>query len=117
MQVFMNRLVLPKVFEPIRRQFRVADSVRNVFVAEVMLNRPGVLAVIGKLVTRSVTEHVWMHWEPNPCRHSGPGDDLSNTGRCKRPFPFPSENVRGVRIISLQATKGSQLWSPDWMGA
>ena len=40
-------LILPEVFEPAGGQFRVADSVLNVLVAEIELNRARILAGVG----------------------------------------------------------------------
>jgi hypothetical protein len=44
-------LVLPEPLEPIRRQRRVAHCRGNRAVAEVVLDRPRVLAIVGQLIT------------------------------------------------------------------
>jgi hypothetical protein len=44
-------LVTPEAFEPVGREFRIAHRVHDVFVPEVMLNRAGVVTVVGELVT------------------------------------------------------------------
>ena len=41
----------PKIFEPGRRQFGVPDRVLNVFVAEVGLQRPCLVTLVGQCVT------------------------------------------------------------------
>ena len=51
-------LVLPEALESVRGQGSIAHSRVDRLVAEIMLDRPGVLAVIGKLVTAGVAEHV-----------------------------------------------------------
>ena len=43
------RSILPEVFEPVCRQFRIADGVLNVLVAEVELNRARILAGVGEI--------------------------------------------------------------------
>jgi hypothetical protein len=44
-----SALIFPKVLEPFRRQHGVADDVLDVFVPQIMLERPRVLTVIGQL--------------------------------------------------------------------
>src|SRR5262249_50326888 len=56
-------LGLPEVLEPIWCQLRVAHGVLDVLVPEVMLQRPRVVAVIGKFEPAGVAEHVRMHAE------------------------------------------------------
>jgi hypothetical protein len=46
--------VLPKSIEPIRCQLRVANRVLDVSVPQVMLDGPGVVAVIGQLEAAAV---------------------------------------------------------------
>ena len=46
----------PKVFEAVRRHFGVPDCVLNVFVPEVMLQRPRVVAIIGELKTTGMAQ-------------------------------------------------------------
>jgi hypothetical protein len=46
----------PEVFEPIGRQFGVADCVLNVSVAQVGLQRPGIMAFVGQRKTTGVPQ-------------------------------------------------------------
>src|ERR1035438_1233281 len=59
--------VPPKSFEPIRREIGVTHRVRNVFVAEIMLQGSGVVALIGELVAAGVTQHARMHRKWQSC--------------------------------------------------
>ncbi len=54
-------LVFPKVFESAGRQLCVSNSVLNVLVTQVVLNRPGIMSVIGQLVACAVPEHVGVY--------------------------------------------------------
>ena len=58
-----SSLVLPEVLEPVRRKLRVAHSVRDVLVAQVLLDRPRVVTIVRKLVAACVAEHVRMDWK------------------------------------------------------
>lgn len=46
--------VPPEVPEPIRRQLRVPDGVRDIPVAEIRLDRPRINAVAGQLETAGI---------------------------------------------------------------
>ena len=50
--------VPPKVFESVGRQFGVPDGVLNVFVAQVVLEGPRVVAIVGELEPTGMAEHV-----------------------------------------------------------
>jgi hypothetical protein len=54
-------LVLPKSLKPVGRQLCVAHRVRNVSMAEVRLDAPGVLAPVGEVVAGGVPQHVRMN--------------------------------------------------------
>jgi hypothetical protein len=49
--------VLPKAFEPIRSHFGVSHRVHDILMAHVVLERSGVVPVIGELVAGGVPEH------------------------------------------------------------
>jgi hypothetical protein len=54
----------PEIFEPRRRQFGVAHRVLDIFVAEIRLQRPGVVAFVGERVAAGVPQHVRVRLEP-----------------------------------------------------
>ena len=41
--------VLPEIAKPLRSQFRISYRVLDVFVAEIVLQRPGIHALVGQL--------------------------------------------------------------------
>ena len=49
--------VAPEIFELVRRQFRIANGVLNIFVAEKTLDRSGVLPIIGELNPHACRSH------------------------------------------------------------
>src|SRR5262245_20803516 len=57
----------PKVLEPVGRHFGVAHRVLNVLVPEIVLQGPGVVAIIGELKTTGMAKHVRVDRE----RHLG----------------------------------------------
>jgi hypothetical protein len=48
----------PKVLESVRRHVGVPDRVLNVLVPEIVLQGPGVMAIIGQLEPAGMAEHV-----------------------------------------------------------
>ena len=51
-------LVLPEVFEPVRRQGRVADRGHDRSVAEIGLDGASIVAVVGELEPAGMPQHV-----------------------------------------------------------
>ena len=56
----------------------MSDRVLNVLVAQVVLDRPGVLAIIGQLVAGAASQHVRMDWKSYLCNVSCSGQYLSH---------------------------------------
>src|SRR5215469_9993046 len=50
--------VPPKILESVGRHFGVSDGVLNVVVPEVMLQGPGVMAIVGELEPTGMAKHV-----------------------------------------------------------
>src|SRR3974390_778881 len=55
---FRRDLVLPEAFEAIRRESRVTDGRVDRLVPKVMLDCPGVLAIVCELVAAGMPQHV-----------------------------------------------------------
>ena len=75
---FFLQLVLPESVEPVWCKLGVPDRVLDVLVSQVMLDRPGVVAVVGELETTGVAEHVGMHRKPKSRQLTGASDDLTH---------------------------------------
>src|SRR6478672_6489666 len=67
-------LVLPKIAEPIGSEFSISYRVLDVFVAEVVLQRPGIDALVGELESSCMPQHVRMDAEGHPGCLSQPGE-------------------------------------------
>src|SRR5450631_1962621 len=57
------RSVPPEIFEPHRTQLRVPGRVRDRNVPQPVLDRPGVDAIVGKLVAARMPQHVKVCWQ------------------------------------------------------
>src|SRR5271165_714932 len=53
--------VLPELLEAVGRKVGVPYRMRDVLVPEVMLQGPGVVALVGQLVAAGVAQHMWVH--------------------------------------------------------
>ena len=68
---FSVRSVPPEVFESAGGQFGIADSMLNVFVSKIKLNRARVLAGVRQVLACSVAQHVRMGRKLDPGRPGG----------------------------------------------
>src|SRR5262249_25443514 len=72
-------LVLPKVAESFRGKFGISNRMLDVLVAEIVLQRPGVHALVGQLEPGCMSQHVRMDSErhlggpPKPRHHPAKG--------------------------------------------
>jgi hypothetical protein len=67
-------LVLPEASEAVIGQRGVADRRCDRPVAQIVLDCPRILAVIGQLVAAAMAQHVAVDQEREACCLSGPGD-------------------------------------------
>lgn len=107
---------LPESLEPIRRHFRIPHRVRDVPVAQVLLNRPCVAALVRQLEPAGLPEHVRVHRgtpdsPPRRARH-----DLPHCRGGERSTTLRGERVRRRGIVSLAPPEGAHLRAADRMG-
>ncbi len=84
----------------------------DIFVAHVVLERPGIMPIIGQLIAGGVPEHVRMNWEWELCRLPGPCDRFQEPcgrGGTTRARQFSA----GLKIEALAATIGRNT---QWIG-
>src|SRR5262249_10073325 len=95
--------------EPIKAvgaQLGIAHRVHNVAVAQEVLERSGIDAVIGKLEAAGVAQHVRMNGKGKLCQFSGPADHFQEPGPRHRPTAFGVEDEAALQIIPPQLPKG-----------
>ena len=59
----LSSLVIPEAIETIRSQFRVTHCVLNILMTHIVLNSPGVVSLVGQLVSATMPEHVGVNRE------------------------------------------------------
>src|SRR5262249_54219669 len=91
--------VKPKVFEAIGRHFGVAHRVLDVFVPEVVLQGPRVVAIVGEPEPTGVAKHVWVDREWHLGGLPDTLDEAMEADGADRPTAFGNEHVGVSRVI------------------
>ena len=105
----MRGSVLPEPVEPIRREVGIACRVRNVLVAEIVLYRSRIVAIVRELVAASMAQHVRVNGEGKRCLTAGSSDHLAHCRRGERPFALGHKNVGRRSIVALNWSAGGTL--------
>jgi hypothetical protein len=79
-EVARNQSVVPESLKPVRSKLRVSHSVLDVPMTEIVLDRAGVVSLIGELETAGVAQHVRVNGEAKPGLVASPSDDLPDRG-------------------------------------
>jgi len=91
----LEKLILPEVFEPVRRQGRVTNRRHDRSVAEIGLDSASVVAVVGELEPAGMPQHVGMHEEREFRSHARPGNHALISGCGQRRAALRDEDVWG----------------------
>ena len=75
----------------------------------IMLDRPGVMAVIGQLEATPMTEHVRMDRKGDAGLLPCPRHQLAHRGGGQRPLTLGDEDVGCLRIVALELPQGTDL--------
>ncbi len=111
----MKSLVFPKGLEALRAKLGVAHCVRDVPMPEVLLDRSGVVPLIGELVAGRVPEHVRMDREGEFRALAGARDQLPCRRRRHRSAALRHEQVGRLRILTAELTQRPELGPADRM--
>src|SRR5262245_9891516 len=90
----------PKVLEPVGRHFGVPDRVLNVLVAEVVLQGPRIVTIIGELEPAGVAKHVWVDREWHLGGFPDALDEAVETDGADWPAALGNEYVGVCRVIA-----------------
>ena len=105
----VGRLIRPKCGEALGAQLGVAHGVLNILMPQVVLNRPGIVAVIGQLEAGRMAEHMGMDREAQLRLGPRTRDNLAK-GRVRHgPFALRDEDIRRVRILPRQLAEGAEF--------
>ena len=93
-------LVAPEPFEAVGSELRIPDGVLNVSMAEVVLDRTGVVPLVGELEAAGMTQHVRVHMEPEIRLVAGASYDFPHRGAGHCAAALGREDVGGDRILA-----------------
>ena len=96
------RHALPQSFHN-HRIGRSAARVHDVAVAQEVLQRAGVDAVVGELEAAGVAQHVRMNWEGKFGQFSGPADHFEEPGPRHRAAAFRVEDEAALQVLPTAA--------------
>jgi len=91
--------------------------VLDVPVPQVMLDGPGVLAVVSQLEAGRVSQHVRVDRHAQPGRFAGAGDQLAEGGLGHRRLALGDEDVRCLQVVAEQLAQGPDFRTAQRMGA
>src|SRR5262249_58802653 len=89
----------PEVLEPVRRQLRIANRRHDRLMAQIVLDGPSVLAVIGELVTAGMAQHVAVDQEREASSLPSPRHHALTTSNAQWCLPFGQEDVDAAHIF------------------
>src|SRR5450759_1829865 len=112
---YADASILPKPFEPLGTQFRIAHGVCDVAMAEVLLDRARIVTVIGEFVARRVPQHVRVDREGEFRALAGASEQLSHRRRRQRSTELTDKQIRRARIVTAQLAQRAELGPSDRM--
>jgi hypothetical protein len=101
--------VLPEPIEAVGAQLGISHRVHDVAVAQEVLKRPGVDAVIGKLEAAGVAQHVRMNGKGKFGQFPSPADHFEEPGPGHRPAAFGIEDKTTLQVLPPQLPNGPDL--------
>ena len=85
--------------------------------AEIELQRAGVVALVGDFVAAGVAQHVWVHWKADAAVAASAPQHLSEAAGGHRRAAFSDPDVPGRLLLAFEAAQRPQLDAAQWMGA
>jgi hypothetical protein len=74
--------------------------VLNIAVSHVLLDRTGIDALIGKVKSTGMPEHMWMNRKRQPSDLTSPQNNMAHSSGGQWPAPFRDKQIRRIGILS-----------------
>src|SRR5262249_38622565 len=113
----LGRSILPKPIEAVGAKLGISHRVRDVTVAEVLLQRAGVDAIVGELEAAAMAQHVRMSRERKSGQFSSPADHFEEPGPCHWAAAFGVEDEAAVQVLPSQLAQGPDFLAGEWVRA
>jgi hypothetical protein len=95
-----NQPLPPEILEPVRAQLGVTHRVLDVLVAEVVLQRAGIVSVVGKLEAAGMAKHVWMDGKRQSSSLPEPFDEVMKADGGHGPAALGDEHMGICAVLS-----------------
>src|SRR5262245_7443810 len=98
----LGRSILPEPIEAVGAQLGISHRVRDVAVAEVVLQRAGVDAIVGEFEAAAMAQHVRMSRERKSGQLSSPADHFEEPGPRHWAAAFGVEDEAALQVLPSQ---------------
>jgi hypothetical protein len=111
----LTSLVLPEISEPLGRKFAIPNSMLDVLVTEIVLQRPSIDTLISQLEPSRMPQHVGMDWKrhfggrPKPRHHPAKG----NCGHGSAALAH--EDISSGFLFALETAQGAKFDAGQWV--
>jgi hypothetical protein len=105
-------LIIPEVLKSLRRHRRIAHSMLNVLMPQIILNGAGIMPVRRQVIPARMPQLVGMGHKGQTGQLARSCHDLANGTRRQGRFSFRHEHIRGAKIKTLEFPQQPQLWTP-----
>src|SRR5262249_32410240 len=98
----MPSSILPKPIEAVGAKRGISHRMHDVAVAQEVLQRAGVDAIVGELEAAAMAQHVRMNWEGQFGQLPNPADHFQEPGPRHRPAAFGIEDEAALQVLPSQ---------------
>src|SRR5262249_28383379 len=109
--------VLAEPIEAVGAQLGIPHRVHDVAVAQEVLQRAGVDAVVGELEAAGVAQHVRMSRERKSGQFSSPADHFEEPGPRHWAAAFGVEDEAALQVLASQLAQGPDFLTGEWVRA
>src|SRR5262245_58911318 len=109
--------ILPEPIEAVGAKLGISHRERDVAVAQVVLQRAGVDAIVGELEAAAVAQHVRMSRERKSGQFSSPADHFEEPGPRHWAAAFGVEDEAAVQVLPSQLAQGPDFLAGEWVRA
>src|SRR5262245_59842349 len=109
--------VLPEPIEAVGAQLGISHRVHDVAVAQEVLQRAGVDAVVGELEAAGMPEHVRMNREGQFGQFPSPANHFEEPGPSYRPTTFGVEDEAALQVLPSQLAQRPDFLLGEWVRA
>src|SRR5262245_8843915 len=113
----LGRSILPEPIEAVGAQLSISHRGHDVAVAEVVLQRAGVNAIVGELEAAAMAQHVRMSRKRKSGQFSSPADHFEEPGPRHWAAALGVEDKAALQVLPSQLAQGADFLAGEWVRA